>query len=267
MDIGTTFRGTYNLVPPPGANVTGFGFKKLKRGLKKVGKGAYKLNKRVVKTTVKLHTAPLKAAAKAGKFAMKAMAKLAAKPIIMIVNKLAGRRAKYVAFKRTGSTKTTQADKKAGGQYALNKLKGAGPIGKLAVKILKFTGGVTAGDTLGGNIDADCCKNWRQDAAMCGMTGAEIAAAAMTIVAATTKLMKSLNKPGEAPANPEAAAKQPEPAEETQPVIESDDDKPAEATTEEAPEGEAEEGATEGETYDGAFFDGLRRKGKKARRY
>src|SRR5512137_537056 len=145
MDIGTTFRGTYNLVPPPGANVTGFGFKKLRRGLKKVGKGAYKLNKRVVKTTIKLHTKPLKYAAKAGKFAMKAMAKLAAKPIIMIVNKLAGRRAKYVAFKRSGSTKTTTADKKAGGQYALNKLKGAGPIGKLAVKILKFTGGVTAG--------------------------------------------------------------------------------------------------------------------------
>ena len=200
---------------------------------------------------------------------MKAMAKLAAKPIIMIVNKLAGRRAKYVAFKRTGSTKTTLADKKAGGQYALNKLKGAGPVGKLAVKILKFTGGVTAGETLGGNIDAACCKGWRQDAAMCGMTGAEIAAAAMTIVAATTKLMKSLNKPGEAPANPEAAAKQAEPAQETQPVIESDDDKPAEeAPAEEAPEGETEGGdATEGESYDGVFFDGLRRKGKKARRY
>ena len=257
------------MVPPPGANVTGFGFKKLKRGLKKVGKGAYKLNKRVVKTTIKLHTKPLKIAAKAGKFAMKAMAKLAAKPIIMIVNKLAGRRAKYVAFKRTGSTKTTLADKKAGGQYALNKLKGAGPVGKLAVKILKFTGGVTAGETLGGNIDAACCKGWRQDAAMCGMTGAEIAAASMTILAATTKLMKSLNKPGEAPANPEAAAKQAEPAQETQPVIESDDDKPAEeAPAEEAPEGETECGdATEGESYDGVFFDGLRRKGKKARRY
>lgn len=269
VSLGPSFKGVYQLVPPPGANVTGFGFKKLKRGLKKVGKGVKKGVKKGAKVAVKVHTAPLKVAAKAGKFAMKAMAKLAAKPIIMIVNKLAGRRAKYVAFQRTGSTKTTQADKKAGGQYALNKLKGAGPIGKLAVKILKFTGGVTAGDTLGADIEKDLCSNWRQDAAMCGMTGAEIAAAAMTIVAATTKLMKSLNKPGEAPANPEAAAKQPQPTEETQPVIESDDAKPEEAAAaEETPEGEPEGGdATEGETYDGVFFDGLRRKGKKARRY
>ena len=270
MDIGTTFRGTYNLVPPP--VVGGFGFKKLKRGLKKAGRGVKKVGKKGVKVAVKVHTAPLKAAAKAGKYAMRGMAKLAAKPIIMIVNKLAGRRAKYLAFQRTGSTKTTQADKKAGGQYALGKLRKAGPVGKLAAKILKFTGGVTSGDVLGADIDRDLCSNWRQDAAMCGMTGAEIAAAAATIVAATTKLMKSLNKPGEAPANPEAAAKKAQPTEETQPVIQSDDDSPSqasdEAPAEEAPAEEGEGGdSTEGESYDAVFFDGLRRKGKKARRY
>jgi hypothetical protein len=243
--IGPTFKGVYQLVPPPGANVTGFGFKKIGRGLKKAGKKGFKAAKKVHKVSLKAGLAPIKVAAKAGKFAMKAMAKLAAKPIIIIVNKLAGRRAKYLAFQKTGSTATTLADKKAGGQYALNKLKGAGPVGKLAVKILKFTGGVTAGDTLGGAVDAEACKGWRQDAAMCGMTGAEIAAAAMTIVAATGKLMKSLNKPGEAPANPEAAAKQPQPTEETQPVIESAEEAPAE----EAP---AEEGGgeTEGMTLD-----------------
>lgn len=226
MDVGTSFRGTYQLVPPPGV---GFGFKKLKRGLKRVGKGAIKLNKRVIKTTIKLHTAPLKAAARAGKWAMKGLAKLAAKPIIAVVNKLAGRRARFLAYQRTGKSTVTLADKKAGGQYALGKLNKAGPIGKLAVKILKFTGGVTAGNVLGSEVSRDV-RGWKQDAAMCGMTGAEIAAAAMTIVGAVLALMRSLNKPGEAPANPEAA--KPEGAPETQPVLESDDAKP---------EGDAEE--------------------------
>lgn len=243
-----TFKGTYQLVPPPG--VGGFGFKKLRRGLKKGLKKAGRGVKKGVRKSVKVSTKGLKVVAKAGKFAMKAVAKLAAKPIIMIVNKLAGRRAKYVAFKRTGSTALTLADRKAGGQYALRKLRGAGPIGKLAVRILKFTGGVTAGDTLGSDVTRNL-SGWRQDAAMCGMTGAEIAAAAMSIVAATTKLMKTLNKPGEAPANPEAAAKQTQPTEETQPVIESAEDSPeasTEAPAEEAAAEETEEGdSTEGE--------------------
>lgn len=263
VSILPSFKGTYQLVPPPGARVGGWGLKKLKRGLKKAGRGVKKVGKKGIKVAVKVHTAPLKAAAKAGKFAMRAMAKLAAKPIIMIVNKLAGRRAKYLAFKRTGSTATTRADKKAGGQYALAKLSKAGPVGKLAVKILKFTGGVTAGeggDTLGASLNYGACRGWKQDAAMCGMTGAEIAAAAMTIVAATTKLMKALNKPGEAPANPAAGAKQEAPAEETQPVIESDDspaEESAEAPAEEG-EGDATEGATLEEQYDAAEQAGNR---------
>lgn len=249
VSLGPSFKGTYQLVPPP--KVGGWGFKKLKRGLKKVGKGVKKVGKKGVKVAVKVHTAPLKAAAKAGKWAMKAAAKLAAKPIIMIVNKLAGRRAKYLAFQKGGTTVTTLADRKAGGQYALNKLKKAGPVGKLAVKILKFTGGVTAGeggDVLGADIDTGACLGWRQDAAMCGMTGAEIAAAAMTIVAATAKLMKSLNKPGEAPANPKAATTEQQAETVTQPVIESDESPAEEAATEEAAEKAAEsEGETSGD--------------------
>jgi hypothetical protein len=58
---------------------------------------------------------------------------------------------------------------------------------------------------------------------MCGITGAEIVAASGAIVAATKKIMNALNKPGEAPANPAAAAQEDQPSEETQPVVESDD--------------------------------------------
>lgn len=218
--IGPSFRGIYQLVPPPGADVLGFsikkGFKKIGRGVKKGVKKGAKVAKKGGKVAVKVSTKPIKVAAKAGKYALRATAKLAAKPIIMIVGKLAGRRARYLAYQRTGTTKTTLADRKAGGQYAFAKLRKAGPVGKLAVSILKFTGGVTAGDTSLGGI--------RRDVSMCGITGAEIVAASGAIIAATSKIMKALNKPGEAPADPAAAAKAPQPTEETQPVVESADD-------------------------------------------
>ena len=244
--IGPTFKGVYQLVPPPGANMTGFGLKRLKKGLKKVGKGV----KKAGKVTIKMHTMPLKAIAKVSKYGLKAMTKLAARPIISIVNKLAGRRAKYLAYKKTGSTVTTLADRKAGGQYALSKLKKAGPFGTLAIKILKFTGGVTSGDQLSGVITRDV-SGWRKDANTCGVAPAVVAAAAASIITSVTKIMKALNKPGEAPANPEAAAKQAQPTEETQPVIESADETPAdEAPAEEAPAEEAEGDSTEGMTLD-----------------
>jgi len=260
-NVGTSLEGAYNAMPPPGFGAlkrrrgkkayrgryaregaadgsAGFGFKSIKRGLKKAGRGVkkagkagYKLNKRIVKTSIKVSVKPIKVVAKAGKFALRAMAKLAAKPIIYVVNKLAGRRAKYLAFQKRGTTALTLTDKKAGGQYALQKLGKAGPVGKLAVKILKFTGGVTAGDELSGVVSNTA--GWEADAAACGMTGAEIAAAAMTIVAATTKLMKSLNKPGEAPANPQTATTLQDVTTETQPVLESDNETAeADASTE-----------------------------------
>lgn len=209
--IGPSFKGIYQLVPPPGAHTLGI-FKKLKKGVKKVGKTA----KKTGRVAVKVSTKPIKVAAKAGKYALRATAKLAAKPIIMIVGKLAGRRARYLAYKRTGTTKTTLADRKAGGQYAFAKLRKAGPVGKLAVSILKFTGGVTAGESSLAGI--------RRDVSMCGITGAEIVAASGAIIAATQKIMKALNKPGEAPADPAAAAQEAEPTEDTQPVVESSEE-------------------------------------------
>jgi hypothetical protein len=237
--LGTSLEGVYGACPPPGISSSGFGFKKLKRGLKKAGKGAYKLNKRVVKTTIKLHTAPLKAVAKAGKFAMKGMAKLAAKPIIKVVNKLAGRRAAYIAFQRTGVAKPTLADKKKGGQYALGKIAKAGPVGKLVVRIIKFAGGVTSGGSLMGAPTRDL-SGWKRDAAMCGMAPAAIVAAIPPIMVAINKLMKGLNKPGEAPANPETPTTVKDAATDTQPVLESDDAQPS-AETEQAEESSTEE--------------------------
>jgi hypothetical protein len=182
-------------------NTSGFGFKTFKKGFKKVGRGIKKGAKGAYKGA--------KIVTKAGAWALKRLAKLAARPIIKIVNKLAGRRANYVAYKRTGSTKTTLADRKAGGQYALGMVKKAGPFGILAVKILKYTGGVTAGGDLCGDVNVDLRKLPRMTAkeeSMCGMTGAEIAASALKIVIQVKKIMSGLNKPGEAPADPTSAS-------------------------------------------------------------
>ncbi len=237
--LGASIEGTYNLVPPP--QVGGIfkrlkkGIKKAGKGVKKAGKGAYKLNKRVVKTTVKLHTKPLKLAAKAGKYALKGVAKLAAKPIVWAFRKLAGRRAGYLAYKATGQTKPGAAQKKEAAAWAIQKVNKAGVVGKLAVRILKF---VDAHKSAGVGLE-HVSTGWEEDAAACGMTGAEIAAAAATIVAAMAGLMKSLNKPGEAPANPAAGGKAEEPETETQPVIESDDEGGGD-------EGEGEEETTAG---------------------
>lgn len=178
-------------------NASGFGFKKIGRGFKKVGRGVKKGAKGAYKG--------VKVVGKVTAYAMKRLAKIAARPIIKIVNKLANRRAKYVAYKRSGSTTTTLADRKAGGQYALSKVKKAGPFGVLAVKILKFTGGVTSGGDLCGDVNVDLRKLPRmtpEEVSMCGMTGVEIASAALKIVTQVKKIMGGLNKPGEAPANP-----------------------------------------------------------------
>jgi hypothetical protein len=270
LQVGTSLEGAYNAVPPPGANAAGWGFKKLKRGFKKIGKGVvkahtmplkkgYKVTKRVHrvatktvkklpggKLALKIANAPLKA----GKYALRAMAKLAAKPLVMLFKKLAGRRANYLAYKRTGSAKASIADKKAGNAYAIAKFKKGGPIGSLAVRILKAVG---EAKTAGIGEDA-MSTGWREDAAACGMTGAEIAAAVASILAVLTTLVKTLNKKGEAPANP--AASEPAPAAS---VVES----PAEEPAEEEPAQEPQEDATEGddrETIAGRVRKTLRRR-------
>lgn len=238
----TTLRGCYQLVPPP--QVGGFGFKKLKRGLKKAGRGVKKVGKKGYKVTKKA----AKVATKPAMYALKAAAKLAARPIVKMAKTLARRRSRYLAYQRTGSPQTTALDRKAGAQYVYGKLASKGPIGKLAVRILKFAGGATAG-ALGGTT-------WQQDAAMCGMSGAEIAAMSAQIMTVINQLKSALNKKGEAPANPAAGAKKAAPAEAEE--------------AEEAPEETAEEPAEESEETDateGALFGNRRRFGKKAYRH
>jgi hypothetical protein len=227
----TTLRGCYQLVPPP--QVGGWGFKKLTRGLKKAGRGVKKVGKGGVKVAKK----GAKVASKASMYAIRAAAKLVARPIVRMAKTLAKRRSRYLAFKRTGTTQTTLAERRAGAQYVYGKLQSKGPIGKLAVRILKFAGGATAG-ALGGGT-------WRQDAAMCGMSGAEIAAMSAQIMTVINQLKSALNKKGEAPANPAAGAKKPAQDEGEEAA------EPAEEPTEEAAEESAEdsgedESATEG---------------------
>ena len=241
--IGTSLAGTYNLVPPPG--VGGFGFKSIKRGLKKaakktgkVAKKTGKVAKKAGKVSVRVATKPVKAAVKAGAAALKAVAKLAAKPIVLVFRKLARRRAAYLAYKARGNTRATPAEKKQAAAWAVNKVNRGGPIGKLAVRILKYVGAhQTAGVELG---------RWDNEP-LVGITGAEIAAASTAIISMIVALMKVLNKPGEAPANPAAAAKQPEPAEPTEIQEVPADEAPAEEANEEA----SEETSTEG--YDPAL--------------
>lgn len=235
----TTLRGCYQLVPPP--QVAGFGFKRLKRGLKKAGRGVKKVGKKgykVAKKGAKVATAP-------AMYALKAAAKLAARPIVKMAKTLARRRSRYLAYQRTGSPVTTLADRKAGAQYVYGKLSSKGPIGKLAVRILKFAGGATAG-ALGGTT-------WQQDAAMCGMSGAEIAAMSAQIMTVINQLKSALNKKGEAPANPAAGSKKAAPAasEEAEEAPEGAAEEPAaeeaaEEPAEEATESSEEEAATEG---------------------
>ena len=256
LHIGTSLEGVTDLVPPPGAETAGFGFKSLKRGLKRVGKGVVKAHtmplKKGLKVTRKVHRVTTKAVKKlpGGKLAvklanapikiaagaLKATAKLAARPIISVVNKLAGRRANLLAYQRTGVAKATAADKKAGGRWALGKVAKYGPMGKLAVRILKYTGGVTSGegDNVLGLDETHSATGWREDAASCGMAPAAIAAVAVSVTTAITGLIKALNKPGQAPANPAASAAAPAteaPAEETAaPAEEAPAEEPADET-------------------------------------
>jgi hypothetical protein len=224
MQIGTSIEGAYNACPPP--EISGFGFKKIKRLAKKTGRGL----KKAGKVAVKAHTMPLKVAAKAGKFAAKQIAKVASLPIRLVFKKLAARRGKYLAYQRSGKAVMNAADRKAASAWAIAKVRKAGPIGVLAVKILQFTGGATVGTSrpIQTNLSAS----------MTGMTGAEIAAAAATIVATLGKLMSALNKKGEAPANP-AEGSAPEGTQTVQPVIESDDsqtERPGQSEEAEQPE-------------------------------
>jgi hypothetical protein len=210
-------------------NASGFGFKKIGRGFKKVGRG--------VKKGAKGAYRGVKVVGKVTAYAMKRLAKIAARPIIKIVNKLANRRAKYVAYKRSGSTTTTLADRKAGGQYALSKVKKAGPFGVLAVKILKFTGGVTSGGDLCGDVNVDLRRLPRmtpEEVSMCGMTGVEIASAALKIVTQVKKIMGGLNKPGEAPANPASASSESTSTESTETTSSSDENASTDSNSENA---------------------------------
>lgn len=223
MNIGPSLEGAYDLAMEQ--SLQGWGWGKLKRLAKKAGRGVRKGIKktyRVSKKGVKLSLKPVKYAAKAGKFALRAMAKLAAKPIVYVFKKLAGRRAKYLSYTSRKSLRPTGSEKRQAAAWALGKVGRAGPVGKLGVRILKFVGASQSAGLLGGWTGEleGWSKTHKKDTAACGMTGAEIAAAAVTIVAAISGIMKSLNRPGEAPSNPVRAAKEEQPEEETQPVVE-----------------------------------------------
>lgn len=199
------------------------------------------------RVAVKVHTAPIKAVAKAGKGAMMTAAKLAAKPIRAAFRKLAMRRARLLSWRARKSMTPTPAEKAQASVWAIKRVRGKGPIGALAVKILRFTKGASLGfkitpvqalkvalalpltaatvrivreaATLGASHDetlAKALRHWHKiehgQASTVGLTGAEIAAAAAAIVNAIAQIIRSLDKPGEAPADPRQA-EEPEEAE------------------------------------------------------
>lgn len=187
-----------------GASIAGFS---VKRGLKKGFRGAKGGLKKAGRVAVKLHTMPLKLAAKVAK----AIGKQAARPVRALFVKLAMRRAKALAWRSRGTTLPNTAEKAQGGAYALKKLKKAGPVGFLAIQILKHTWGTGVGgeDCACDSSGACACRG---ESTM-GMTGAEIAAAVATVLGAMTALIKALNKPGEAPADPKSGSPAEAPAE------------------------------------------------------
>jgi len=163
-------------LPPPAVGVR-FRPKKI---LKRAGK--------IAKKGVKIYVAPIKIVAKAGKAALMAAARLAARPIKSIFRKLANRRARYLSWKNRKSLQPNPVEKVQAVTWSLHRMRSKGPIGALGVKILRFTGGATVGNLRGG--------------ALVGVEAATITSAAVAIVAATKQIMSSLNKPGEAPADP-----------------------------------------------------------------
>jgi hypothetical protein len=200
--FGQTLLGGFLAPPPPPPGYDGVGWgvpkfvKRAGKGVasaaKKTARGSTSLAKRAAtpaKFVAKAAVTPMLVAAKAGKAAMKAAATLAAVPIKKMFQSFAGRRARLLAYQNRKSLVPNSFEKGQATAWSLSKLNGSGPIGKLGVKILKFTGG----STLGANLAA---------AADVGMTGVEVAAAAAAIISAMKTTMSAFNKPGEAPADP-----------------------------------------------------------------
>jgi hypothetical protein len=204
--------GELTIVPPPGS--IGL-FKKLRRGISRAARGAGRGLKKAGKLAVKIHTAPLKLAAKAGKFALMKAAQLAATPVRLMFRKLAMRRARLLSWRGRKSMSPNSGEKLQAVSWAINAMNRKGPLGKFGVRILKFTKGATLGARL-------------TPVSETGLTGAEIAAAAGAIAGAIATIMKSLNKPGEAPEDPRAG----EPAPEAAPAAEAIQQATEQATTE-----------------------------------
>jgi hypothetical protein len=184
---------------PPDTAMTGLsirrGLRKAGRGIKRGAKGSARLAKRSGKFVVKLHTMPLKAL---GKIA-KAIGKQAARPVRAAFSKTAMRRARYLSYRNRKSLQPNKDEKRQGALWAVAKFK-RNPAGKLAILILKHTWGTSIS---GASIEGVMVQT--------GMTGAEIAALVASLMGALAVLIKALNKPGEAPANPvQAAQEQPE---------------------------------------------------------
>lgn len=200
-NIGPDILGSYDAVPPPGAEV---GLRlRPKRLLKRVGKVAKKAGrvaKKGAKVATYAHRKALKTVAKAGKFAARKLATVAAIPIRRSFRTLAMRRAKLLSWQGRKSMAPNATEKRSAAAWALARMSSKGPIGKFGVKVLKFTRGATLGD-----LQAASARALGDTGEVLGLTGAEIAAAAAAVVAAVTQITRSLNKPGEAPADPRQA--------------------------------------------------------------
>jgi hypothetical protein len=173
-----------------GVDASGFS---LRKGLRRVGRGI----KKAGRVAVKVHTAPFKFAAKYGAKALKALAMTAARPIRGMFRKLGMRRARWLAMSRRRSNTPNGAELAEASRWTVAKMN-RNPMGKFGVFILKHTHGHSvSGASIAGAINEALSG---EDAAL-GITGAEIAAAAASILAVIKALMSSLNKPGEAPEN------------------------------------------------------------------
>lgn len=173
-----------------GVDASGFS---LRKGLRRVGRGI----KKAGRVAVKVHTAPFKFAAKYGAKALKALAMTAARPIRGMFRKLGMRRARWLAMSRRRSNTPNGAELAEASRWTVAKMN-RNPMGKFGVFILKHTHGHSvSGASIAGAINEALSG---EDAAL-GITGAEIAAAAASILAVIRALMSSLNKPGEAPEN------------------------------------------------------------------
>lgn len=175
-------------------------FKKVGRGIKKVGKAGYGVTKKVAKTGVHVAKTGVKAVGKGLKYAIVApalwLASKATAPVRNRVHKLRNRRAAKLAWDRRKSKTPNAAENAEAKSWTKSHLKGKGPHGQV---LALFAG--APDDVLLGSYEP-----YAGQLGMDPATATVIASSIPIFMALMNKVLGQASASGEAPANPQADA-------------------------------------------------------------